>query len=172
MTRPLRRIVVAAMVLAAIGVLAGCTMTSARAPTATPTATHAGSHAGSHATAMDISVGDCLDDAAAGSTAAPATIVPCTSPHDSEAYADITLTGDAYPGLDAVRARAQAGCQGEAFADFVGIASDDSTLQVSYYYPTEQTWAGGDRTVTCTVFAVDQAGKTARTTGTLKDSAK
>ena len=168
MTRPLRRIVIAATVLVAIGVLAGCTTTGAPTPTATPTATHAGSHA----TAMDISVGDCLDDAAAGSTAATARIVPCTGPHDSEAYAAITLTGDAYPGLDAVQTRAQAGCQGEAFADFIGIASDDSTLQVSYYYPTGDSWAGGDRTVTCTVFAVDQSGRAARTTGTLKDSAK
>jgi hypothetical protein len=156
------------MVLAAIGVLAGCTTTGARPPTATPTATHAGSHA----TAMHISVGDCLDDAAAGSTTATATIVPCTDPHDSEAYADITLTGDAYPGLGAVQTRAQAGCRGEAFADFIGIASDDSTLQVSYYYPTEASWADGDRTVTCTVFAVDQSGGPARTTGTLKDSAR
>ena len=103
---------------------------------------------------------------------ATAAIVPCAGPHDSEAYADLTLTGDAYPGLDAVRAQAQAGCQGDAFADFVGIPSDDSTLQVSYYYPTADSWAGGDRTVTCTVFAVDQSGTTASTTGTLKDSAR
>jgi hypothetical protein len=165
---PSRRFAVTAIVLAALGLLAGCTDTPAPLPTSSATrATD-----GAHASAMDITVGDCLDDATAGSTTATATIVPCSGPHDSEAYADITLTGSAYPGLDAVQAQAQTGCQGDAFADFIGIASDDSTLQVSYYYPTEDSWAGGDRTVTCTVFAVDASGKAARTTGTLKDSAK
>jgi hypothetical protein len=162
------RIAVAAVVFAAAGALAGCTATTAAQPT--PTAAHATD--GAHASAMDIAVGDCLNDADAGSTTATAAIVPCTGAHDSEAYADITLTGDAYPGLDAVQAQAQAGCQGDAFATFIGIASDDSTLQVSYYYPTEDSWAGGDRTVTCTVFTVDASGKTTPTSGTLKDSAK
>jgi hypothetical protein len=164
---PHRRIALGAIVLALAGVLAGCTTSTAQP---SPTATHA--TGGAHASAMDITVGDCLDDAHAGTTTATASIVPCSGAHDSEAFANLTLTGDAYPGLDAVRAQAEKGCQGDAFANFIGIASDDSTLQVSYYYPTEDSWAGGDRTVTCTVYAIDQSGTTAQTTGTLKDSAK
>jgi hypothetical protein len=170
-TRLPRRIAPAALVLAAgalLAALAGCTASGGG--TATPTATpSAGS---THASAMDIKVGDCLDDADAGTTTATAPIVPCTDPHDSEAFAEITLSGSSYPGDDAVQAQAQKGCTGDAFANFIGIAADDSTLQVSYYFPTEDSWAGGDRTVTCTVYAIDASGKTAQTTGTLKNSAK
>jgi hypothetical protein len=170
MARLPRRIAVVAIVLAAAGALAGCTTGGGATPS--PTASHAGKGAGAHASAMDIAVGDCLDDADAGSTTATATIVPCSAPHDSEAFADITLPGNDYPGLDQVQAQAQTGCQGDAFADFVGIAAADSTLQVSYYYPTEDSWAGGDRTVTCTVYAIGTGGAAAKTTGTLKDSGK
>ncbi|MGN6326873.1 septum formation family protein [Pseudolysinimonas sp.] len=167
MTRLDRRAALGAVVLAAAA-LAGCTATAAPAPTPTPTRATSGAHASSR----DIAVGDCLDDAAAGSTTATAAIVPCSEPHDSEAFAEVTLSGDSYPGLDAVQAESQTACQGDAFANFVGIAAADSSLQVSYYYPTEDSWAAGDRTVTCTVYALDASGKAARTTGTLKDSGR
>ncbi len=166
MTRLPRRIAFSAVALAALA-LVGCTATGgAAARTATPSANS------THASAMDIRVGDCLDDADAGTTTANAPIVPCSEPHDSEAFAELTLTGARYPGADAVQAQAQKGCTGDAFSNFIGIASDDSTLQVSYYFPTEDSWAGGDRTVTCTVYAVDTSGKTATTTGSLRNSAR
>jgi hypothetical protein len=167
---PPRRTVRAALVVGVLAAaLAGCTATEG-GPQPSPTATHASG--GAHASAMDIRVGDCLDDATTGATTSTASIVPCSGPHDSEAFADLTLTGSAYPGDDAVQADAQKGCQGDAFADFIGIPSDDSTLQISYYFPTEDSWAGGDRTVTCTVYAIDESGATAKTTGTLQNSAK
>lgn len=161
----------ATAVLAAAGmVLAGCSLlspgTSApRDASGTPTAT-------AKVSAFDIRVGDCLDDADVGTTTATTQIVPCSGPHDSEAFAESTVTGDAYPGDDALQATAQDVCSGTAFAQFVGIASADSTLQISYYLPTQETWAGGDRRITCTVYQIDQAGKPLPTTGTLKDSAK
>jgi hypothetical protein len=155
-----------------VGSLAGCTSAGGAGPT--PTVASASPSA--HTSAMDIEVGDCLDDAATGATAsAPASkapTVPCTGPHDSEAFAEVTISGDAYPGDDALQAQAQKACSGDAFANFVGIAAADSTLQISYYYPSRDNWDGGDRTVTCTVFAVDQAGGTEKTTGSLEDSAR
>jgi hypothetical protein len=166
------RIAVVALAVSAVAmVLAGCSILSGgndahRDPSGTPTATNA------HASALSIRVGDCLDDAAVGSTTATATIVPCTGAHDSEAYAEFTLGGSDYPGIDAVQASAEKDCQGTAFADFIGIASSDSTLQISYYYPTDDSWQGGDRKVTCTVYAIGDDGTTAQTTGTLKNAAR
>lgn len=163
----------AAAVLALAGmVLAGCSLLSpgsgsgtVRDPSGTPTAT-------ARVSAFDIAVGDCLDDADVGTATATTQIVPCTGPHDSEAFAESTVSGDTYPGDDALQAQAQSVCSGTAFARFIGIASADSTLQISYYLPTQDTWAGGDRRITCTVYQMDQSGKPVQTTGTLKDSAK
>lgn len=159
----------ASLAVAALGLaLAGCTATAG--PTHTPTATSAPS--GGKASAFAIKVGDCLDDAAIQGTTTTAPIVPCTGPHDSEAYARFLLTDADYPGEDAVKSEADAGCSGTAFANFVGIASADSTLQYSYYFPTGDSWSTGDREVMCTIYQIDGAGKPITTTGTLKNAAR
>jgi hypothetical protein len=155
---------IAALVLA----LAACTATPR--PTHTPTATSTPS--GGKASAFAIKVGDCLDDAGIQGTTTTAPIVPCTGQHDSEAYGRFLLTDAEYPGEDKVKSEARAGCSGTAFANFVGIASVDSTLQFSYYFPTADSWASGDREVMCTIYQVDGAGKPIPTTGTLKDAAR
>lgn len=153
--------------LAAIVALTGCTAGGAPAhsPSATPSAS------GGKASAFAIKVGDCLDDADIQGTTTSAPIVPCTGPHDSEAYGRFLLTDSAYPGEDAVKAEAETGCGGTLFADFVGIASADSTLQYSYYFPTADSWSTGDREVMCTIYQVDGSGKPVKTTGTLKNAA-
>jgi hypothetical protein len=160
----------AAALVALVGmVLAGCSLIAGgqtpRDPSGTPTAT-------AKVSAFDIRVGDCLDDATVGTATATTQIVPCTGPHDSEAFAEFTVTGDKYPGDDKLQAQAQSDCGGTAFAQFVGIASSDSNLQVSYYLPTSDTWAGGDRKITCTIYQMDEAGKPLQTTGTLKNAAR
>jgi hypothetical protein len=166
------RLALVALVLAAAGTtLAGCGVLphggdAPRDPSGTPTASNG------NASAFSIKVGDCLDDADIQGKTTTAPIVPCSDPHDSEAYAAFTLKDGDYPGDDAVQADADAGCSGTAFANFVGIASSDSTLQYSYYFPTQDSWAGGDREIMCTVYAVDDAGKPVKVTGTLKDSAR
>jgi hypothetical protein len=158
----------ATALLALVGmVLAGCSLLSPNAahPTPSPSSTV-------KVMSLDIKVGDCLDDATVGSETATAQLVSCDGPHDSETFAEFTMKDAKYPGDDAVQSQAQADCSGTAFAQFIGIASSDSTLQVSYYFPTSDTWQGGDRTISCTVYQIDQAGKPLQTTGTLKNSAK
>jgi hypothetical protein len=153
---------IAALVLAACATTAHPTHT----PAATPTPT------GGKASAFAIKVGDCLDDADVQGATTTAPIVPCTGPHDSEAYGRFLLTDTEYPGEEKVKSEAAAGCSGTLFANFVGIASADSTLQFSYYFPTADSWASGDREVMCTINQVDGAGTTIPTTGTLKDAAR
>ena len=166
-----RRWAAIAAIAAAGLALAGCGLLhqggdAPRDASGTPTAGNG------KASAFSIKVGDCLDDAHVQGETSTAPIVPCSGPHDSEAYARFVLDDGDYPGDDAIQADADDDCSGTAFADFVGIASADSTLQYSYYFPTADSWARGDREVICTIYQVDDAGKTVTTTGSLKNAAR
>jgi len=102
-----------------------------------------------------LSVGDCFDDPEEEQQVAAVDLVPCDVPHDSEAYALFDLTGDAYPGEEAVRSLAQAGCI-ERFAAYVGAPYETSALDVAFLYPLEREWRDlTDRGVTCFAFRVD-----------------
>lgn len=162
-TRWVRLIAVATIAASGL-LLSGCSLinqvtnTTQRDASGSPTAEN------DNADVFSIKVGDCLNDAAASGTVTTAPIVPCSKPHDSEAYTSITMKDGAFPGADAVKAQADQGCA-DAFPGFVGIAYNDSKLSISYYYPTSDSWANGDREILCTVY--DDGVKT---TGTLKDA--
>jgi len=149
-------IAVAGLLLSGCSLLTQLTHTTQRDASGTPTA------ANPDADVFSIKVGDCLNDATASGTVTTAPIVPCSKPHDSEAFKSIKMTDGDFPGEDAVKAQADQGC-GDAFPDFVGIPFNDSKLDISYYYPTTDSWANGDREILCTVY--DDGVKT---TGTLK----
>lgn len=110
-----------------------------------------------------LQVGDCLNDATAAETVETIPTVPCTEPHDSEIYASIIMTGDTFPGTDAVIAEADTACL-DAFEGFVGVSYADSLYYYSYYFPTEGSWEGGDREILCTIY--DEAGQV---TGSLQN---
>lgn len=104
---------------------------------------------------FSLAVGDCFnpiydsatDDFLAGS------IVSCDVPHRMEFFGTLVLEGapdDPYPGLGETDAQAIEGCDA-AFEEYVGVAQEDSRLVYAYWYPSEETWALGDRTVLCAV---------------------
>lgn len=113
-----------------------------------------------------LKVGDCLNDGGVEGEVSETLKVACTEPHDSEAYASIIVGDGDYPGEDAILAQAEDDCTAE-FDSFVGLAYEESTLSFSYYFPTEASWAGGDREILCLL--VDPAGKV---TGSLEGSAR
>lgn len=118
---------------------------------------------GGSTSANSIAVGDCLDDPQAEQIVQVKT-VPCTDPHDYEAYAEGKLAEGDYPAdLDDQAADI---CLG-AFEGYVGTAFDDSELDVTYFTPTPESWGIGDRIVTCLL--IDPAGRTA---GSLKASGR
>jgi hypothetical protein len=90
----------------------------------------------------------------------------CSEPHDSEAYASIMIDDGDFPGDQTVTDQAVADCTTE-FNSFVGVDYQDSELDFAYYYPTEESWANGDREILCLI--VDPAGKA---TGTLEGAAR
>ena len=94
---------------------------------------------------MDVSAGDCFDQ--------PAGVVPCTTPHDGEVIfvgAYPGASGTPYPGEAQFQTWVMAQCI-PAFATYVGTAYEESPLGLSWYDPSPETWAVGDRQVICLV---------------------
>lgn len=151
----------AAVALAAASlVLSGCSALGGAGGTPTPTPT-----AADEVDVTSLAVGDCLDaDSRRVTPTVP--VVSCSAEHDSEVYAEITVPGDVFPGPDEITRRAVDGCT-TAFSSFVGVQYEASTLDYAYYFPTEGSWATGDRRILC--LALDPS---ARVTGTLEGAAR
>lgn len=115
---------------------------------------------------FSLKLGDCkMADDTTGEIM-QAEVVPCDEPHDEEVFFESKMADGEYD--EAAIETAGEVCYGQSFTDFVGVAWDDSTLDVWYLSPTEQTWNEmDDRLIQCIV--TDPAGPT---TGTLKGSKK
>ncbi|MEG9227128.1 septum formation family protein [Aeromicrobium sp. Sec7.5] len=123
------------------------------------------------ASVFEIQVGDCYnfpDDSATSSEVETLSAVPCADPHQAEAYHEVELEGDEFPGTPAVEEQADAECLAE-FETFVGAAYDTSTLEFTYLAPTEASWDQlDDRLVSCLI--VDPANP--EVTGSLEGAAR
>ena len=114
---------------------------------------------------VELAIGDCLDQLNLEdgiNTTAP--LVECDSEHDLEVFASLTVDGTAYPSVEDLVNFGSKRCAIE-FKKFVGLDFGISALDFQYYYPTESSWAKGDRGIDCVIFDPTQ-----RTTGTLADA--
>lgn len=124
-------------------------------PAPTETQTPAPTEPPEYQATEDLRVGDCyqpVEDVDDQSLLA-AIIVPCEQPHLAEVFGVDDLEGgpDApFPGVDVIDDDAIDICDA-AFEAYVGVALDNSRYSYVYYTPTEQSWAGGDRVVMCSV---------------------
>lgn len=90
----------------------------------------------------------------------------CGEPHVGEVFAQQDLDNQVlFPGRKMDRLTA-AVCTGEAFEDYIGAPFATSLFDVISYAPSKESWANGDRTVTCVV--TDPAA--GYIPGTLKDA--
>jgi hypothetical protein len=81
----------------------------------------------------------------------------CDEPHLGEVTGQRALPyapEAAYPGDSQVEEAAESECR-SAFEDYVGTGYDLSRLQGEYSWPGADTWAGGDRGVTCLVIGTE-----------------
>ena len=93
--------------------------------------------------------------------------MPCDEPHDEEVFYEYTMADGEYSNAD-IEAAGGDVCYTQAFTDFVGLPYEESTLDVWYLSPTQQTWdQANDRLIQCII--TDPAGQT---TGTLAGSAR
>ncbi len=103
---------------------------------------------------LKLDVGTCFDDPETFEQVEDVPIVDCAEPHDNEVFANVDLTGDDYPGQEQVENRARQICY-DNFSDYVGIAYEASIYGIGWLFPTEDTWAVGDREVICFAYDVN-----------------
>ena len=111
-------------------------------------------------TANNVEVGDCLAEMPDGTRVLTVRTVDCAEPHAGEVFAMLTIPDGDFPGQTALEQFSD-GC-GPALATYAPAAIEDPSVGVYVLYPTEETWAQGDRVVTC-IATVDPPR-----TGTLK----
>lgn len=121
------------------------------------------------ASVFELEVGDCLTSAAMSSTTEVQSVpkVDCSAPHTYEVYYEFEMTETTYPGQSAIDAAAEK-CIDSPYETFVGTAYNSSSLNVTYFYPTTESWAQGDREISCMIYESEND----TTTGSLADSRK
>lgn len=116
--------------------------------------------------AFAINDGDCFNNSDTNAVqVASVEGVPCTSPHDGEAYGSHLVVEATYPGATAMISAAEAGCL-DRFDDYVGLDFQSSVYNFSFLYPTEESWKTGDREVVCIITSLDGSKLTGSAKGT------
>lgn len=115
--------------------------------------------------ALDLQLGDCFNDPASAEVET-VIVVPCDADHDFEVYHLFELPDGEYPGPEKLEEQWIQGCLPE-FEPFVGVSFDESGLDISAIFPTEQSWEDlDDREVLCSVTAVDGSPRRSSARGT------
>jgi hypothetical protein len=132
----------------------GSTETTGTTDTTTPSVTETIDAEGEFKSVFDLEDGDCWDDPETTSDQVnEVEVLPCSEPHDNEIYHVFDLADGDFDAT-AVEEGARSGCLDE-FDAFVGLPYADSELDVFAIWPTEESWAEGDREVLCSVYAID-----------------
>ncbi|MEU0740765.1 septum formation family protein [Streptomyces sp. NPDC006134] len=104
---------------------------------------------------FSLDIGDCYNpNGKAEGTAYAVEVVPCDEAHQGQVVGEFAIDkGKAYPGDDEVSAIADTRCPVEAqkFAPDTWALPKGAAL--FYYTPTKESWATGDRAVSCTYTA-------------------
>ncbi len=120
---------------------------------------------GGRVSATSVHVGDCLNDLQDSQSVAGFPAVPCSEPHEGEAFALFDLPEGDFPGVDEVFDTAQQECT-DRLAGYSQSAYDDPDVSFYIIYPQQANWTRGDREVVC--IAVGPEGTTR--TGSIKDT--
>ena len=97
--------------------------------------------------AADVKVGDCLAEIPDSSRVSSLHVVPCEQPHNGEVFTVLTMSDGDFPGQAAIE-EYQGRCEPE-LAVYSPAAAVDPAVGLFVLYPTEESWADGDRAVTC-----------------------
>ena len=93
------------------------------------------------------------------------TSVDCNQPHDGEYFHIFDFAGTSLPSDDEMDEESDEIC-GLIFEHYVGKPVADSTLDYYWILPGQETWAKGDHSVQCYVFAKDDS----KLTGSARNS--
>ena len=102
--------------------------------------------------AFQIRVGDCFNDPDPDAEyVASVEGVPCSVPHDAEVFAEFDAPNATFPGEDELFEQSWWDCLAR-FEGYVGLAYENSVLDVSAFTQTEAGWDAGEREISCIVF--------------------
>jgi hypothetical protein len=103
-----------------------------------------------------LAIGDCFNEPSSSTSVTDVERQPCTGPHDDEVFFLVTdSTAGAYPGVDHFRELAGAQCLPAASAYLATDFNARPDIDAGYFYPTQDSWDGGDRGLTCYLYRVD-----------------
>jgi putative regulator of septum formation len=97
--------------------------------------------------ATNTKVGDCIADIPTDAMVLTLPTVDCAQAHGGEVYAVLTMPDGDYPD-SATITEWQNKCPAE-LTSYSPAASQDAGVKVFVLYPAKDTWAKGDRAVTC-----------------------
>lgn len=122
---------------------------------------------GGEQSVLSIPVGSCMNaDDLRGPEVSEVPLVDCNEEHTAEAYHSLLMPPGVFPGLEAVKTTAEAGCLAE-FQAFVGVPYEQSTLTMQYLHPIESSWTKENgREILCLVESQEPV------TGSLAGSAR
>lgn len=104
---------------------------------------------------FSLDIGDCYNpNGKAEGTAYAVEVVPCAEAHEGQVVGEFAIDkGQAYPGDDQVAALADERCPVEAQRYAPDTWALPKGVALFYYTPTKESWATGDRAVSCTYTA-------------------
>lgn len=115
----------------------------------------------------DLRVGDCFDLAEPEASEVEKTAAkPCAEPHAYEVFFTGEMPAGEYPAESAFQEYVDANCV-PAFTTYVGTSYESSTLDVLWFFPSDEGWRENDRTIQCSLY--DPPAGT-QVTGSLKGS--
>jgi hypothetical protein len=102
--------------------------------------------------ANDLRVGDCFDlKEPEADEVGDVTARPCTEAHGYEVFYVGVLAEGVYPGEDALSQYVVDSCE-PAFGSYIGTSYLDSQLDISWLYPSDDSWGEGDRSLQCAAY--------------------
>ena len=120
-------------------------------PTAQPSAS--ASHGSLSTNVFALHPGQCFQNPPASQTVLGVTyvtVVPCTKPHNAQAFVQFTAKGTTWPGTQALKRQADTGCHARIKGN-VQASKIKTSMTLHYLYPLEASWASGHRTITCLI---------------------
>ena len=96
--------------------------------------------------------GQCFQNPSASQTVLGVTyvtVVPCTTPHNAQAFVQFAATGTRYPGVAALKRQADQGCRARIKKN-VQTSKIKNSMTLHYLYPLESSWAS-HKTITCLI---------------------
>src|SRR5579859_1392853 len=120
---------------------------------ATPRAGSSASPGGLSTNVFALRPGQCFQNPPASQTVLGVTyvtVVPCTTPHNAQAFVQFNAAGTSYPGVEALKRRADTGCHARIKKN-VQTSKIKATMTLHYLYPLQASWNSGHRTITCMI---------------------